>query len=95
MEYQLRIYEVKEGKMETFLGIFPAVVEARRAAGFDVVGAWSIPEEDQFIWIVGCADGIAAASDRYYASELRKAIDPEPAKLLDTIDTRTMVTVPF
>lgn len=95
MEYQLRIYEVKEGEMETFLGIFPAVVEARRAAGFDVVGAWSIPEEDQFIWIVGCADGIAAASDRYYASELRKAIDPEPAKLLDTIDTRTMVTVPF
>ena len=81
--------------METFLGVFPAVVEARRAAGFDVVGAWSIPEEDQFIWIVGCADGIAVASDRYYASELRKAIDPEPAKLLDTIDTRTMVTVPF
>ena len=95
MEYQLRMYGVKEGEMETFLGVFPAVVEARRAAGFDVVGAWSIPEEDQFIWIVGCADGIAAASDRYYASELRKAIDPEPAKLLDTIDTRTMVTVPF
>ena len=26
MEYQLRMYEVKEGEMETFLGVFPAVV---------------------------------------------------------------------
>lgn len=95
MEHQLRIYEVKDGQMETFLAIFPAVVEARRAAGFDVVGAWMIREDNQFIWIVGAADGIDAASERYYASELRKAIEPEPAKLLETIDTRTMVAVPI
>jgi hypothetical protein len=95
MEYQLRMYQVKDGEMDTFLTIFPAVVEARRAAGFDVVGAWSIPEANQFVWIVGCEDGIEAASDRYYASEMRKVIDPEPAKLLDTIDTRTMVAVPI
>ena len=94
MEYQLRMYEVKEGEMETFLGVFPAVVEARRAAGFEVVGAWSIPAANQFIWIVGCEDGIETASERYYASEHRKAIDPEPAKLLETIDTRMMVAVP-
>ncbi len=65
-----------------------------REAGFEVTGAWMIPETNQFIWIVGCKDGIDAASDRYYSSELRKAIDPEPAKLLETIDTRTMVAVP-
>lgn len=95
MEYQLRIYEVKDGQMETFLGIFPAVVEARRAVGFEVLGAWTIPEKNQFIWIVGAEDGIEATSERYYASEQRRAIDPEPAKLLETIDTRTMVAVPF
>ena len=39
--------------MDTFLGIFPAVVEARQAVGFEVVGAWMIPEDNQFIWIVG------------------------------------------
>ncbi len=93
MEYQLRIYRVKEGHMETFLDIFPAVVEARRAVGFEVVGAWMIPEDDQFIWIVGARDGIEATSERYYASEQRRAIEPEPAKLLETIDTRTMVAV--
>jgi hypothetical protein len=95
MDYQLRIYKVKEGQMETFLGIFPAVVEARRAVGFDVVGAWMIPEDDQFIWIVGAEDGVETTSERYYASEQRRAIEPEPAKLLESIDTRIMVALPF
>lgn len=95
MEYQLRMYGVEEGQMETFLGIFPEVVAARRAVGFEVVGAWMIPEENRFIWIVGAEDGIEATSERYYASEQRRAIEPEPAKLLETIDTRTMVAVPF
>ncbi|MGZ8756245.1 MAG: NIPSNAP family containing protein [Acidimicrobiia bacterium] len=94
MEYQLRIYKVKDGLMEKFLGIFPAVVEARQAVGFEVTGAWMIPEENQFIWIVGAEDGIEATSERYYASEQRRAIEPEPAKLLETIDTRTLVIVP-
>ena len=95
MEYQLRIYEVKAGEMDTFLGIFPAVVEARRAVGFDVVGAWMVPDDNQFIWIVGAEDGIETTSERYYASEERRAIEPEPAKLLETIDTRAMVAVPI
>lgn len=95
MEYQLRMYRVEEGQMDTFLGIFPEVVAARQAVGFEVVGAWMIPEENQFIWIVGAEDGIEATSERYYASEQRRAIDPEPAKLLESIDTRTMVAVPF
>lgn len=94
MEYQLRMYKVKDGQMDAFLGIFPAVVEARRAVGFEVSGAWMIPEDNQFIWIVGAEDGIQATSERYYASEQRRAIEPEPAKLLETIDTRTMVVVP-
>lgn len=95
MEYQLRIYEVKAGEMDTLLGIFPAVVRARRAVGFDVVGAWMVPDDNQFIWIVGAEDGIETTSERYYASEERRAIEPEPAKLLKTIDTRTMVAVPI
>jgi len=95
MEYQLRMYQVKDGQMEPFLGVFPAVVEARRAVGFEVLGAWMIPEENQFIWIVGAENGIEATSERYYTSEQRKAIEPEPAKLIETIDTRTMLVVPI
>ncbi|NIA25070.1 MAG: hypothetical protein GWP04_05825 [Gammaproteobacteria bacterium] len=96
-EYQLRMYDVAEGKMEEFLAIFPAVVEARRSVGFDVVGAWTIPEENKFVWIVSteAPGGIDALSDAYYASPLRAAIDPEPASLLDEIETRLMQAVPF
>jgi hypothetical protein len=89
------MYEVKDDEMERFLDTFPAVVEARRAVGFEVLGAWMIPDENQFVWIVGAADGIETTSERYYASEQRRAIEPEPAKLLESIDTRTMVAVPF
>ncbi len=95
MEYELRMYEVKDGQMDTFLEIFPAVVEARRAVGFEVVGAWMVPKDNQFIWIVSAEGGIEATVEAYYASAQRRAIEPEPAKLLDTIDTRTMVAVPL
>jgi len=95
MEYQLRIYEMKDGQMDAFLGISPSVVEARRAVGFNVIGAWVIPQDNQFIWIVGAENGIEATFEKYYASELRRAIEPEPAKLLQTIETRTMVAVPI
>jgi hypothetical protein len=95
MEYQLRIYEVKEGQMDAFLGVFPAVVQARRAVGFEVVGAWMVPEANQFIWIVGTEAGLERTSETHYHSERRRAIEPEPAKLPEKIDTRTMVAVPF
>jgi len=96
-EYQLRMYEVAEGKMSEFLAIFPAVVEARRSVGFDVVGVWAIPEENKFVWIVSTDEpgGIGALTDAYYASPLRAAIDPEPASFLDKIETRLMQAVSF
>jgi len=96
-EYQLRMYDVAEGKMDDFLAIFPAVVEARRSVGFDVVGVWTIPEENKFVWIVStdAPGGIEALADAYYASPLRAAIHPEPASLLDKIETRSMQAVAF
>ncbi len=96
-EYQLRTYRVSPGRMSDFLSIFPQVVEARRAVGFDVVGAWTIPEENMFVWIVSTdrPGGVEAASKAYYQSDLRRAIEPEPAKLLDTIETKIMKAVPL
>jgi hypothetical protein len=91
-EYQLRQYVVKEGMWDQFLHIFPEVVAARTAAGFEVVGVWTAPEDRIFVWVVSTAhpDGIEGASDVYYRSELRRAIEPEPAKLLEVISTTTM-----
>ncbi len=95
MQYQLRIYDVAPGRMDEFLGIFPQVVAARRAVGFDVVGAWTIPEENRFVWIIGADQPIDELAKRYYESAERKAIDPEPAKLLDRIETHLMQPVPL
>jgi hypothetical protein len=95
-EYQLRMYKVAPGKMDDFLTIFPEVVEARRAVGFDVVGAWTVPDENMFVWIVSTdmPGGIEERANAYYASEKRRAIDPEPAKLLDVIETKIIKAVP-
>jgi len=95
-EYQLRTYHMKPDRMDDFLAIFPQVVEARRAVGFGVVGAWMSPEENVFAWIVSTDQpgGIEEASKAYYQSDLRRAIEPEPAKLIDTIETKIMESVP-
>jgi len=95
-EYQLRIYQVTAGRMDEFLEIFPQVVEARRAVGFDVVGAWMVPEENRFVWIIStdAPGGVEELSKAYYASEQRRAIEPEPAKLFDGIETKIMKSVP-
>ena len=96
-EYQLRMYQVTPGRMDEFLSIFPEVVAARRAVGFNVVGAWTVPEENRFVWIIStdAPGGIEELSKVYYASARRRAIEPEPAKLFDAIETKIMKPVPL
>ena len=95
-EYQLRQYVVKDGKWDELIAIFPEITDARTAAGFEVVGVWTVPEENRFIWIVSTdhPDGIEGASEAYYHSEERRAISPEPANLLAEISTLTMTALP-
>jgi hypothetical protein len=47
------------------------------------VGAWAIPEEDRFIWILS-HDDFEAADVRYYDSSDRRSIDPDPARHVAT-----------
>jgi len=96
-EFQLRRYDVAEGKMDEFLSIFPAVVDARRSVGFAVVGAWANREDNTFVWIVStdAPGGIDALAKAYYSSPLRAAITPEPASLLDKIETTLLQEVPI
>jgi hypothetical protein len=89
MEYQLRDYRVAPGRMEAFLEVFGRVAEARRAAGFEVVGAWVDDGADRFVWLAGYGgdDGFDAATRRYYDSPQRAAITPEPSSLLTNVET--------
>lgn len=87
MEYQLRHYWIRAGSMDAFLdawlrGVYPL----RRKFGFTFGGAWRVDGADEFVWIVGYhgPEGFAAADERYYASEERKRISPDPAHYIES-----------
>jgi hypothetical protein len=86
MEFQLRHYKIRNGQMDEFVdawlrGVYPL----RRKFGFRFVGAWRVDGADEFVWILGYdgPDGFAAADRRYYDSDERKRLSPDPAKLIE------------
>jgi hypothetical protein len=86
MEIQLRDYRIRQGQMDAWLeGWKSGVVPLREQAGFQVIGAWVDAEHDRFVWLLGYsgADGFEAANDRYYASQQRVALRPEPSELIE------------
>ena len=94
MTTQLRIYKIRPGKMDDFVRIWQeGVVPLRQKHGFRVDGAWIVPERYQFVWLCSY-DGPEdwETKDRaYYTAPERAALDPDPASLLEEINT-TFVT---
>jgi hypothetical protein len=82
---QVRMYVVKDGSLDAFVGVFREhLIPLRAKFGFTVLGAWTVPEESRFIWVAGY-DGpgtIQEAHERYYASPDRLALRPDPATML-------------
>src|SRR5687767_15017361 len=94
MEYQIRHYKIRSGSMRAFVdawltGVYPL----RQRFGFTFIGAWTVDERDEFIWIIGYAgpDGLAAADKRYYDSRERKEIDPDPAQYIEPGGVKLML----
>lgn len=84
------MYDVAPGRMDEFVDVFRKVVTARRKFGFSVESAWIADGEDQFVWIARY-DGpgtLEEASRRYYESDERKAVSPDPASFLTHVETR-------
>ena len=82
---QLREYTIKPGQLDTFVAVWARSVKPlRERTGFVIEGAWTIPAEERFIWIVSHAGpaGWEAANKAYYDSPERKAMDPDPASLI-------------
>ena len=79
--WQLRLYTIDRGKLDDFAqawsrGVYPL----RLKRGFQIPAAWSMPETNQFVWIVGY-DGpetFAAKDSSYYASTERATLQPDP-----------------
>ena len=83
VEYQLRIYTVHPGAMDAWIDEWRRHIgPLRRRFGFEVLGPW-VTVDDRFVWILGFGGADwQAADDAYYASDERRAIDPDPARHL-------------
>jgi hypothetical protein len=86
MEIELRDYRIRHGQMAAWIaGWKSGIVPLRQEAGFRVIGAWVDIQHDRFVWLLGYSgdDGFEAANDRYYESQERKALHPEPSELIE------------
>jgi len=86
MEIELRDYRIRQGRMDDWIaGWKTGVVPLREAVGFQVIGAWVDRQQDRFVWLMGYAgaDGFASADERYYASQQRRELHPDPAELIE------------
>ncbi len=90
--YQLRIYDITPGRMDEFVELFHQFAAVRRELGFEIIGPWTVPDANQFVWIVGYQgpDSFEEATQAYYDSPQRAAISPNPAEFLESVDTRML-----
>ena len=80
MQFQLRDYRIKPDEMDDWIAEWSANVRPlREKFGFQIVGAWTIPQDDRFIWILA-RDDFEPADRRYYDSIERRSIKPDPAR---------------
>ena len=82
---QLRQYTIKAGQLDRFAEVWSSNVRPlRQKMGFVIDGAWKIPSEDRFVWIVSYDGPLAweEANRSYSESPERKAMDPDPASFL-------------
>ena len=84
---QLRDYRIREGELDRFVDEWRTqLAPLRRACGFEIPAAWTIPAEHRFLWLLRHAGGwtaFEAADARYFASPERKAFDPDPARFIE------------
>ncbi len=85
MTVQLRLYTINRGCLRQFAEEWKAsVLPLRLEHGFRVHDAWIIEETNQFAWLIGYdgPESWAAKERAYYDSEERKAMAPNPARLI-------------
>jgi hypothetical protein len=90
MEYQVRRYRIRDGKLPEFVRLWrDSVVPLRQELGFEVQGGWALEDTNEFVWVAGHSAGFAIANQRYYDSDGRKTLDPDPATFIEAV-TETM-----
>ena len=91
---ELRDYTITQGALEQFVDEWrQGVLRLRLAHGYLVEAAWTIPTESRFVWLLSLdveAGEWEPRNDAYYADPAREALDPDPARLIES-QRRTLV----
>ena len=85
MKLQLRTYTINKGQLAQFTDDFNHKIKAaRESVGFKVLGVWTVPATNQFVWIMGLEDGLDwdKHDKAYFDSEARKAMQPDPGQII-------------
>ena len=83
MAIQLRIYTIKHGCLKEWVSEWQEKIKPLRLRlGFEILGAWTIEENNQFYWILKYDgnenwDKLDAA---FHVSEERRKMQPNPAR---------------
>ena len=85
MAIQLRLYTINNGCLHLFAQEWKELVLPLRLEHcFRILGAWIIEETNQFAWLMGF-EGQESWEEKemtYYNSAKRKAMEPNPARLI-------------
>jgi hypothetical protein len=89
MPVQLRIYTITPGALHQFAQEWQSKIRpVREKVGFQILSAWTVEETNQFIWLMQY-DGPNSWEEqdgRYFSSEERRTMDPNPARLIARMD---------
>ncbi len=97
MKIQLRIYTINRGALEPFAEEWKEKVQPLRLElGFQVLGAWTVPATNQFVWLLGYdgPDAWETVDQSYYQSDGRRAMQPDPARLIARVELQFVEPVP-
>ncbi|MFE9975745.1 NIPSNAP family protein [Streptomyces hirsutus] len=90
---QLRTYTVRDGLLDEWVERWRAdIVPLRLELGFEIGGAWTDRERNQFIWLISYEgpETFAERNALYWASPERKAMGLDPGDYLLHTDDRTV-----
>jgi hypothetical protein len=99
MAIQLRDFTIERERMDDFVTAWrEGIVPLRRQHGFRISGAWTVPAEDRFIWLLE-ADGneleFEARDGAYYASEARTGVRTDPRQWIVAHSSAFLQPVPL
>jgi len=85
---KLRDYTIAQGALEQFVDEWRrGVLPLRLDRGYRVDAAWTVPDENRFVWPLSLdvdPSEWESHNDAYYADPAREALDPDPARLIES-----------